>query len=172
MGLVPLGLSNPLDGLPSRWYIIEKFFHQEIEAMMWEDRLAAKGFRVTAPRRAVMEVLREAEAPLSPQDILERGGEIHRQLGLTTVYRTVALLSDLDLVRRVHRSDGCRGYVAASPGHRHHVVCHRCGRTVEFAGSQDLAVLFGRVEESTGYRVERHLLQLFGLCPECQKREL
>lgn len=135
----------------------------------WEDRLADAGFRITAPRRAVMEVLQEAEAPLSPQDILEEGSDLHPRLGLTTVYRTVALLRDLDLVRRVHRSDGCHGYVAASPGHRHHVICQRCGRTMEFPGSKDLAVLIADVEQSTDYRIEDHLLQLFGLCPACRR---
>jgi Fur family ferric uptake transcriptional regulator len=137
--------------------------------MTWEDRLAQAGFRITAPRRAVMEVLQRAEAPLSPKDILERGGAIHPRLGLTTVYRTVALLEELDLVRRVHRSNDCHGYVAASPGHRHHVVCRECGRTVEFPGSKDVAGLIVQVEQSTNYRVEEHLLQLFGLCPECQR---
>lgn len=139
--------------------------------MTWEERLTGAGFRITVPRRAVMDVLQRAEAPLSPQDILERGEAIHPELGLTTVYRTVALLMDLDLVRRVHRSNGCRAYVAASPGHRHHVVCQRCGRTVEFPGAEDLAALIGRVERDTDYRVEGHLLQLFGLCPACQKKE-
>ena len=137
--------------------------------MTWEERLSAEGFRITAPRRAVMQVLQRAKAPLSPREILERGGAIHPRLGLTTVYRTVALLIDMELVKRVHRSDGCRGYVAASPGHRHHVVCQRCGRTVEFPGSEDLATLISRVEQSTDYRVEGHLLQLFGLCPDCRE---
>jgi Fur family ferric uptake transcriptional regulator len=138
--------------------------------MNWEEQLAGAGFRITVPRRAVMEVLQGADAPLSPQDILEQGEAIHPELGLTTVYRTVALLMDLDLVRRVHRSNGCRGYVAASPGHRHHVVCQRCGRTVEFPGARDLTALIERVEERTDYRVEGHLLQLFGLCPACQEK--
>lgn len=136
----------------------------------WEERLADAGFRLTAPRRAVMEVLQRAEEPLSHKEILERAGVIHGQLGLTTVYRTVALLKDLELVRRVHHSDGCRGYVAASPGHRHHLFCRGCGRTVEFAGSKDLAAFVRRVEQSTDYQVEGHMLQLFGLCPDCRER--
>jgi Fur family ferric uptake transcriptional regulator len=137
--------------------------------LTWEDRLAKAGFRITTPRRAIMDVLRGADAPLAPRDILERGEGLHPQLGLTTVYRTVALLGDLGLVERVHCDDGCHGYVAASPGHRHHVVCQGCGRTVEFSGSRALAPLIAEVERSTAYRVEEHLLQLFGLCPECRQ---
>jgi Fe2+ or Zn2+ uptake regulation protein len=136
----------------------------------WEERLSGAGCRITMPRRAVMAVLQEADAPLSTQEIHARGGAIHSTLGLTTVYRTVALLTELDLVRRVHRSNGCQGYVATSPGHRHHVICEMCGRAVEFPGSEDLTALICAVEQSTAYRVGEHLLQLFGMCPECQER--
>jgi Fur family ferric uptake transcriptional regulator len=115
-----------------------------------------------------MAALLEADAALSPQEILERGGAAHSTLGLTTVYRTVALLVELGVVRRVHRSNGCHGYVATSPGHRHHIICQECGRTAEFLGSEDLTELVSQVEQSTDYRVDDHLLQLFGLCPECQ----
>jgi Fe2+ or Zn2+ uptake regulation protein len=134
----------------------------------WERRLADAGRRITASRRAVMQVLLETEAPLSPQEILERGGAMHPKLGLVTVYRTVTLLQEMGLVCRVHRSDGCHGYVATSPGHRHHVICRKCGRAAEFPGFEDLNVLILQVEQNTDYRVDDHLLQLFGLCPDCQ----
>jgi Fur family ferric uptake transcriptional regulator len=140
--------------------------------MVWEERLSGAGRRITAPRRAVMAVLQEADVPLSPQEICERGGAVHPTLGLTTVYRTVALLAQLGVVRRVHRSDGCHGYVATSPGHRHHVLCEMCGRAAEFPGSEDLTALIRQVERSTAFRVEAHLLQLFGMCPDCQRRRV
>jgi Fur family ferric uptake transcriptional regulator len=117
-----------------------------------------------------MAVLQGADAPLSHQEILERGEAIHPTLGLTTVYRTVALLRELGVVQRVHRSNDCHGYVATSPGHQHHVVCQRCGRVVEFPGTEDLDALIRQVERTTLYRVEGHLLQLFGLCPACRGR--
>jgi Fur family ferric uptake transcriptional regulator len=118
-----------------------------------------------------MTVLQEADAPLSHQEILERGEALHPTLGLTTVYRTLALLGELGVVQRVHRSNGCDGYVATSPGHQHHVLCQACGRVVEFPGTEDLDALIRHVERTTDYRVEGHLLQLFGLCPACRRRE-
>lgn len=138
--------------------------------MEWKQRLSSAGCRITAPRRAVMAVLHEADSPLSPQEIFERAGALHPALGLTTVYRTMALLTELGAVRRVHRSNGCHGYVATSPGHRHHVICDMCGRAVEFPGSEDLTALIHQVERSTAYRVDEHLLQLFGTCADCQGR--
>jgi len=137
--------------------------------MGWEETLSSAGYRITEPRRAVMAVLEVAEGPLSPQNICGRGESIHPSLGLTTVYRAVALLQDLGVIQRVHRSNGCQEYVATSPGHRHHVVCQRCGRTAEFVGSEDVESLIGEVERSTSFKVHGHLLQLFGLCPDCRE---
>lgn len=119
-----------------------------------------------------MEVLLQTEAPLSPQEICEQGRAIHPKLGLVTVYRALSLLAGLNLVRRVHRDDGCHGYVPTSPGHRHALICRYCGRAVEFPGEDDLHALIGRVEAGTGYQVDDHLLQLFGLCPDCQEIEV
>ena len=140
--------------------------------MEWERLFANAGCRITASRRAVVQVLVEADVPLSPLEILEQARALHRKLGLVTVYRTLSLLLRLNLVRRVHRGDGCHGYLPASPGHRHALICRGCRRAVEFPGEDDLHVLIGRVEARTGYWVDDHLLQLLGLCPDCQKTEV
>jgi len=135
----------------------------------WEVCLSEAGYRITASRRAVMAVLIQDNAPLSPQEILEQARAVHAGLGLVTVYRTLNLLTDLDLVRRIHREDDCHGYVLASPGHHHAVVCRSCGRAVEFTGENDIDTLIAQVEARTGYQVDDHLLQLSGLCPRCQR---
>jgi Fur family ferric uptake transcriptional regulator len=136
--------------------------------MLWEDTLKQAGFRVTASRRVIIQVLLDSNVPLLPQEILERGRHFHGSLGLVTVYRTLALLAELKLVRRVHCQEGCHGYVVASPGHRHHVICRQCGRAVEFLSGDDVCAFVAQAEAKTGYRVDDHLLQLVGLCPACQ----
>jgi len=135
--------------------------------MGWEERLSRAGWRVTAPRRVVMQVLQRAGRPLSPQEIHARGRRIYPSLGLVSVYRALAVLEQAGLVRRVHRENRCDGYLPASPGHHHVLLCRRCGRAVEFPGAEDLSGLIARVERQTGFRVEDHLLQLIGLCPPC-----
>jgi len=134
----------------------------------WEACLAETGCRITVSRRAVAQVLLDASAPLSPQEMFELGTLIHPKLGLVTVYRTLALLESLGLVRRIHRDDGCHAYLSSSPGHRHALVCRICGRAVEFPGGDDMEALARRVETTTGFQVDDHLLQLVGLCPDCQ----
>jgi Fe2+/Zn2+ uptake regulation proteins len=136
--------------------------------MRWEEQLSRAGWRITRPRRVVMRVLERAARPLSPQEIHARGRRLHRSLGLVSVYRALMVLERAGLVRRVHREDRCDGYVLASPGHHHLLVCRRCGRAVEFPGAEDLSGLIAQVEQRTGFRVEDHLLQLVGLCAPCR----
>jgi len=137
----------------------------------WERSLSEAGHRITTPRRAVMQVLMEAQTSLAPQEIWEQGRSVHRGLGLVTVYRTLDLLSEMHLVRRVHRERGCHGYLPTCPGHRHALICRHCGQAVDFAGGDDLEAMITAIETRTGYCVDEHLLQLFGLCPECQQMQ-
>ena len=137
----------------------------------WEERLSSAGCRITAPRRAVAQVLLTTSAALSPREILEQGQRLHHSLGIATVYRTLALLEQVHLVRRIHWDGGCHGYVGTSPGHRHTLICRNCGRATEFEGCDALEELTKRVEDASGYRVDDHLLQLFGLCADCQQLE-
>jgi len=64
-------------------------------------------------------VLLAASAPLSPGEILVRGRQLYSRLGLVTVYRMLASLEKMNLVRRIHRDDSCRAYLAAWPDHRY-----------------------------------------------------
>ncbi len=134
----------------------------------WKRRLTQAGYRVTRSRRAVMRVLEEAETPLTPEQVLERGRGHHGTLGLVTVYRTLDLLVELRLARLIHRRGGCHAYLLASPGHHHAVVCQRCGRAIEFAGGEEIDSLVERIEAQTDYQIDGHLLQLSGICPDCQ----
>jgi Fur family ferric uptake transcriptional regulator len=135
------------------------------------EKLNQEGLRLTHPREVVLSILEKASVPLSPQTIYQRSQDAHEDIGLVSVYRTLELLTDLALVRRVHGSGGCQGYVCASPGHTHHLICEKCEKVIEFSGSSDLADLVRRIERQTGFIIDDHLLQLHGLCPECQKEE-
>ena len=139
--------------------------------MNLQEKLHQNGLRLTHPRRVVMSVLEAARVPLSPQTIHQRSLAAHEEIGLVSVYRTIDLLTDLGLVRRVHGHDECQGYVLASPGHHHHVVCRSCEAAVEITGMDDLTTLIDRIGQETGFTVDEHLLQFYGLCPQCQKGE-
>jgi Fe2+ or Zn2+ uptake regulation protein len=91
-------------------------------------------------------------------------------LGLTTVYRTLEILEQMDVIRRVHLDDGCEAFAPTALEHGHYVVCHHCQATVEFEGC-DLTHLLDRVADQTGFVIEQHWLELVGRCPKCQKKK-
>ena len=134
----------------------------------WCIRLQTEGYRLTAPRRAVLQVLAESAASLSPAKILLRARRHYPQIGLVTVYRTLDVLAVYGAVRKVHQPDGCHSYALASEGHAHHIICEKCQAVVEFEGC-DLEALFKIVQRRTGYKVQAHWLELFGLCPACRQ---
>lgn len=130
--------------------------------------LQAAGFRVTKPRRAVLRALFEARGWLRPDGLRSRARRYCPSLGLVTVYRTLSLLEGLGVVRRIHLEPGSHGYAPAGRGHTHHLVCRACHQVVEFPGSEDLSPLIRQISRKTGFLVERHLLELAGLCPDCR----
>ena len=104
---------------------------------------------------------------LSPEEIHQRAKAIYESLGLVTVYRTLELLGGLGMVRRVHSEQRCHNYASAGT-ERHYLICRACHRVIEFP-CKGLDALIKGVEQQTGYRITEHLLELSGLCPECQQ---
>ena len=142
-----------------------------------------EGHRVTAPRRALLRVFAETHEPLSIQELYslvnpgldspESGGPASagEEINLVTVYRFVNLLVSLGLVRRVEFGQGYYRYEREEPQERlhcHHVVCRQCGKVEQFVGC-DLCGLTDRLEAETGFWLERHRLEFFGVCLVCQE---
>lgn len=125
------------------------------------------GYRITQPRRAIIRALLDDGSYASPTEVLARARQYYPAIGLVTVYRTLDLLSELGFVKRIHAEEGCHGYAAANHGHHHHLICRRCGATVEFQGC-DLSPFLARISQQTGYTIEDHLLELVGLCSLCR----
>ncbi len=129
--------------------------------------LAIRGYKLTAPRRAVLDVIAGMCESLSPAEIYERGQRRYPRLGLVTVYRTLDILVEAGVLRRMHGDDGCHGYALAQAAHGHHLICSSCNQVVEFDGC-DLDALFKSVARQTGFRIEGHWLEVFGRCPKCR----
>jgi Fur family ferric uptake transcriptional regulator len=125
-----------------------------------------KGFRLTAQRVAIMNVLHAADGHLSATDIYAR---VHAStLGLTepTVYRTLDFLAKNELIRVTHASGGRLQYELARHQH-HHIVCSMCGQEHEVSQDQ-LQAIYDQVEQITGYRLTESHLTFTGLCLQCK----
>ncbi len=146
--------------------------HSNDLAQEWLESLQAHGYRITDPRRVVVEAIASSNRLLSPYDVFELARLRYPKLGLVTVYRTVEKLEELGLIQRVHQPSGCQAFVAAFSGHQHLLICQSCGRVEYFSGEHEkMDSLISAVGEGSGYRVKGHWLQLFGICSNCQDKD-
>ena len=137
-------------------------------ASEWLERLQTNGYRLTAPRQAVVEIIANSEHVLSPLDVFEKARTYYPKLGLVTVYRTVEKLEELGLIQRVHQPSGCHAFIGGFSGHEHLVICEQCGRAAYFQGDK-IDALMASVESESGFKVHDHWLQMFGVCDRCRK---
>lgn len=130
------------------------------------ERLELQGHRVTDTRRQVIDALLGSRALLSMDDILHAAPGV----GRATVFRTVKMLLDLDVLCRVVMQDGTTRYRVSSSGHHHHLVCRSCGRVEDFAKC-DVASLVKELARNTEYQIEGHWLEVYGRCADCRATE-
>jgi Fe2+ or Zn2+ uptake regulation protein len=141
-------------------------------AESWLGLLKENGYRLTAPRQAVVETMASSQYILSPLDVYEQARQQYPSLGLVTVYRTMEKLEELGCLQRVHLPTSCQGFIATATGHQHLLICENCGLVTYFSGdSEKMDSLIAEVVANSGFRVRDHWLQLFGLCENCQHSE-
>ncbi len=141
------------------------------ETERWLELLEQKGSRITGPRKAIVELMVDADHALNPVDVFDRARVKYPKMGLVTVYRTLEVLSDLGLVERVHQADDCHMYLRAAQGHEHLLICSCCGKAAYFSGD-DLGMLIQRISMESGFSIQGHWLQLQGLCQSCQPKKI
>jgi Fur family transcriptional regulator, ferric uptake regulator len=138
-----------------------------MSAEAWLEQLHDNGYRITAARRAVVETVERSTHALTPIEVYDLARVKYRALGLVSVYRTLEKLEELHLIQRVHQPMGCQAFISTGEGHQHLLLCHECGEAVFFEGD-DLEALMNSISKKTGYQIQDHWLQLFGLCKNCK----
>jgi Fe2+ or Zn2+ uptake regulation protein len=125
------------------------------------------GYRLTEPRRAVADLIAQRDGHFTAADLIDEARDLRLGIGRATIFRALDLFIDLNVLERLDLPSGEHAYVPCEPAHHHHVVCSRCGRTTE-AEDHGLQAMVDEVAGHTGYRIDSHRLELYGLCPPCQ----
>lgn len=127
----------------------------------------AQGLRPTRQRRAITDALASAEDFQSAQDIHDSLKHAGEKVGLATVYRNLQAMADTGDVDVLQNASGESVYRACSPEHHHHLVCRRCGRTVEVTGPA-VEKWTTAVAREHDFAEVSHTIELFGICAECR----
>jgi Fur family ferric uptake transcriptional regulator len=122
--------------------------------------------RNTRQRGEVLALLEELDDFRTAQQLHHDLGRRGAKVGLTTVYRTLQLLVDAGDVDTMRLPSGEQLYRRCGRSHHHHLVCRRCGTTVEVEGPA-VERWADRLAAEHGFTEVQHTLEIFGTCPRC-----
>lgn len=134
--------------------------------------LSEHGYRLTAPRSAIVDAVLRHSRPFSAEQLVAELSETPDgpRIGRATVYRTLEVLAAIDVLTRIVQPDGHPSYIWGTPGHRHHLLCESCGITVTFTACP-LDDLVSDLTRNTDFEIRNHVLEVFGVCPACQHND-
>lgn len=144
-----------------------------LDQSQFRDLLKDKGLKLTTQRRAVLEVLLNRHGEhLTTEEIYDYVKQFCPEIGLATVYRTVQLMEDMKIIRKLNFDDGCSRYEIASntsDHYHHHLICENCGKVIEV--EEDLLDnLEDKIQNKFGFMIKDHILKFFGICKECKSK--
>lgn len=125
--------------------------------------------RRTRQREAVAALLQDRADFRTAQQIHADLRDAGAGVGLTTVYRTLAVMAESGEVDMLLGEDGEARYRACSAGHHHHLVCRSCGFTVEVTAAP-VERWARRMADDHGFTDLTHTVEVAGLCPDCARR--
>ena len=125
-----------------------------------EQKCAEAGLKMTGQRKVILKVLDESTDHPSVEDVYERAKDIDKSISIATVYRTLNLLDELDLVIRHEFQEGYSRY-EVNWDHHHHLVDLESGQVIEFQNAE-LEKLKVKIAKDLGYELVDHRLELYG----------
>jgi len=144
----------------------EKF---EKEKEIFLDHIRESGLRRTAQRDLIMDIFLRTEDHLTSEDLYWLVQKEDPNVGHTTVYRTLKLLTEAGLAREVRFGDN-KTYYEHHYNHDHHdhMICTECGKVIEFF-SAEIENLQDQVAAEFKFKPTHHSLRMWGFCSDCEK---
>jgi Fur family ferric uptake transcriptional regulator len=135
-----------------------------------EEFLRKEGYRVTPERFEVLDAVNAIEGHFDADELFlnlkEKGSKVSR----ATVYNTLEVLEECQLVFKTRLKDhGSRYEKAFGRSHHDHLICVSCGKIIEFV-NKDIETAQENIAKKFKFKLVSHSHQIFGLCTECQKK--
>jgi Fur family transcriptional regulator, ferric uptake regulator len=128
--------------------------------------LKKKGFRLTQPRRVILDYIHDRGDHLTAEEIIRFVHRNYPHVNKSTVYRTLELLEKSECVYKSESTSGII-YHHADEGHHHHLVCRKCGKTIDCEEN-----IFTLVEEALrekyGFHIDFKHVVMNGICDDCK----
>ena len=137
-----------------------------------KEKLKKKGYKLTTQRRAILDsIVSNQGNHLSSEEIYDIVKLKYPEIGLATVYRTLQLLEQINVISKVNFDDGCSRYelnTNSKDHHHHHLICLGCGKVMEVKLDL-LENLEHEIEKEGKLKIVDHNVKFFGYCSKCKK---
>lgn len=145
----------------------ETVTHKEDRLAQMLAKLKGRDFRLTPQRLAILTILAASEDHPTVDEIYTEVRRKFPTTSIATVYKTIALLKELNEVLELGFPDGSNRYDGNKPYPHPHAICIRCKKILD-PDISSVDQLSEEMKQKTGYVLSFHRLDFFGLCPECQ----
>ena len=132
-----------------------------------QERARERGFRMTLQRQVILDAIEALEGHITAEAVYAQVRERYPQVNLSTVYRTLEFLEELELVSHTHFEDGVARWHGMDAAPHQHLVCRRCGWEQELELAL-LEPLDAELQRRHGFRADLAHFALTGVCAACQ----
>ena len=127
-----------------------------------EELCVQKGLKMTEQRRVISRVLSESTDHPDVEQVYRRAVEIDPRISIATVYRTVRLFEEANVIERLDFGDGRSRFEENREEHHHHLIDLQSGEVIEFV-NEEIERLKERIARDLGYELIGHRLELYGI---------
>jgi Fur family ferric uptake transcriptional regulator len=141
----------------------------EILLARFKELLKKNGYKYTIQREVILETLYKSDEHLTPEALHQLIKEKFPDLktGIATVYRTLSLLEDSDMVTSLSFGSQGKKYELGAKEHHDHMICTQCGDITEFV-DEDIEKRQHLIAKEFGFKMQDHSMQIYGICKNCQ----
>jgi Fur family transcriptional regulator, ferric uptake regulator len=141
-----------------------------MESSILKNFIKTQGLRQSSQRDRVVETFLSQKGHISAEELLSQVRIKDKRVGLTTIYRTLKLLTQCGLAVERKFNRQVSTFEPARVGQHHdHLICLGCGRILEFE-NKNIEILQEDVARKHGFFITHHILELYGACGECSQK--
>lgn len=135
-------------------------------------KLRNLGHRLTEAKLRSIEFICECREPFTAQDLISFLSKSGQKVNKTTAYRQLQTLVDQKVLQEIHFKDGVVRYELRRTHCHHHLVCRSCHKIIHVDLDNTLTKLQQQLSQQHNFQIQEHMLEFFGLCNECNQKEL
>jgi Fur family ferric uptake transcriptional regulator len=138
---------------------------------IFTEYIRSKGMLNSRQREQILDVFLKTEKHATINDLYDLVKREHPKIGLATVYRTMEIIREAGLARKVDFEDNTKRYEHKyKHQHHHHLVCLKCGKVIEITSGK-LEKIQQELAKKHNFTITKDTMELFGICKNCKRKE-